>query len=490
MEKYLLKPLCCLALACCLDTGLPLSAQAATTNTLIKVGNYKPSASATLFKVAGNYVYIAESTGLEIVNVTNPTNCVHVGSYAVSGGVNDFSLAGKYAYIAKAGGLDIVDVSNPTNCVSVGSYATQNPAAGVAVAGDYAYVTGNQYIAGLHLYGGLLQVINISNPANCVLAYNCGDTTGYFQGVHVALVGDYAYVSSAGTFGGVTIFDVGNPTLPSIVGNTSVTCGNPNVLSVAGSYAYAADYSLVINVMDISDASHPVVLGHFFKMSGLACDVAVAGDYAYAAYQSGGLLVINVRNPANCVETGVYDTGGQTIGVNVSENNVYALDSKAGLQVYSISTSPVVPLPRAATATAQAVNGFVVGITIADPGYGYANTPSVIIQGDGTGATAHAVVSNGILTQIIIDNPGHSYTNPIVSIIPPWSSSAPSLKIEVSKVKISMAVTAGYNYMLESSTNMNTWTQVGSVFTATRNTIVQEFDVNETGRFFRLSEVK
>ena len=37
-------------------------------------------------------------------------------------------------------GLQVIDVSNPTNCVRVGGYDTGGTAYGVAVAGNYAYV--------------------------------------------------------------------------------------------------------------------------------------------------------------------------------------------------------------------------------------------------------------------------------------------------------------------------------------------------------------
>jgi Concanavalin A-like lectin/glucanases superfamily len=81
-----------------------------------------------------------------------------------------------------------------------------------------------------------------------------------------------------------------------------------------------------------------------------------------------------------------------------------------------------VPQPDQATATATVVNGFVVGATITDGGYGYVAAPSVqLLGGGGTGATATASISNSIVTAITITNPGKGYTNaPIIAIdMPP-----------------------------------------------------------------------
>ena len=77
--------------------------------------------------------------------------------------------------------------------------------------------------------------------------------------------------------------------------------------------------------------------------------------------------------------------------------------------------------PRIATATAQVVNGFVVGATIKDGGYGYVENPAVtIIGGGGTGAKATATQFNGVVTSITITNPGSGYTStPTITIASP-----------------------------------------------------------------------
>ena len=76
---------------------------------------------------------------------------------------------------------------------------------------------------------------------------------------------------------------------------------------------------------------------------------------------------------------------------------------------------------RIASATAQVVNGFVVGATITDGGYGYVSNPVVtIIGGGGTGAKATATQFNGVVTSITITNPGIGYTSaPTITIAPP-----------------------------------------------------------------------
>ncbi len=146
--------------------------------------------------------------------------------------------------------------------------------------------------------------------------------------------------------------------------------------------------------------------------------------------------------------------------------------------------------PHRAKATVQVVNGFVIGATITDGGCGYTEAPLVLIQGGGgSGAVAAAVVSSGVVVAINVTNAGSGYTStPKIEIAsPPF---VPTLSIAVSKVKVTQNVVLGRNYVLESSRDMANWTAVGPSFTATSESITDEFDVDVTGRFFRIRQVQ
>ena len=65
----------------------------------------------------------------------------------------------------------------------------------------------------------------------------------------------------------------------------------------------------------------PLLPGKWPKWArGPAYDVEVAGNYAYVVLQSGGLAVLDVSNPTNCVQTSGYDTSGSAWGVAVAGN--------------------------------------------------------------------------------------------------------------------------------------------------------------------------
>jgi hypothetical protein len=146
--------------------------------------------------------------------------------------------------------------------------------------------------------------------------------------------------------------------------------------------------------------------------------------------------------------------------------------------------------PHHATATAILYNtNFVVSATITDPGCGYTNAPQVLIQGGGgSGATATATIANGVVIAINIVTTGSGYTNApqILIASPPF---VPTVAINVSAVKVTQHLMIGVNYLLESSSNLVNWAAVGSTFTATNEYMVNEFEINQTGLYFRIQQM-
>ncbi len=88
--------------------------------------------------------------------------------------------------------------------------------------------------------------------------------------------------------------------------------------------------------------------------------------------------------------------------------------------LYTFETNPQPLKVRPATATAQVVNGFLVGATITDGGYGYTNAPGISVVGSGgQGAILSTVVSNEVVIAINIDEAGKHYPSTAILVIDP-----------------------------------------------------------------------
>jgi hypothetical protein len=83
--------------------------------------------------------------GLQIIDVSDPASLVRLGSYDTSGSASGVAVVGTVAYVADwGGGLQIIDVSNPASPVRLGACDTSGDAGGVAVAGNRVYLADGQ----------------------------------------------------------------------------------------------------------------------------------------------------------------------------------------------------------------------------------------------------------------------------------------------------------------------------------------------------------
>ena len=201
----------------------------------------------------------------------------------------------------------------------------------VAVEGKYAYLADRA--EGLH-------VIDVSNPASPVRVGGY-DTSGDALGVAVA--GNYAYVADGEE--GLQVIDVSNPLNCVRVGGFDPPgfggmMGFARAVAVSGNYAYVADTGAVgapvlvggLHVIDVSDPTNCVLVGSCATVAAPFA-VAVSGNYAYVVGFS-GLEVIYIGNPTNCRRVGGYGAG--LSGVALSGHYAY-VTVQGGMQMIDVT---------------------------------------------------------------------------------------------------------------------------------------------------------
>ncbi len=144
---------------------------------------------------------------------------------------------------------------------------------------------------------------------------------------------------------------------------------------------------------------------------------------------------------------------------------------------------------RRAKAKAVVVNGFLVGIEILDGGFGYELPPRVtFISGTGSGAVAESVVVNGRLVEIRVRNAGCCYAT-IPDVIVASPPQAPTLSIEVARVRLKASVTEGRRYLFQQFSAESVWSSIGEPFEAVSETHEVEVEVVGDRRLYRVLEL-
>ena len=277
--------------------------------------------------VVGIHAYLAGGeTGLHVIDVRDPANCVRVGGYDTIGVALGVSVSGGYAYVADyTNGLQVIDVRNPANCVNVGNYATSVQAKGVVVSGNYAYIVGcaSWIDRGSGLFACVdwgLEAFDISDPAHCV---RLGRYAANADADSVTVSGNYAYV--ANNLGSLEVINVSNPANLVRVGGLATIVGAMGV-AVSGNYAYVADPFVGLEIINVTNPRNCVSVGYYSADFGGFNRVAVSGRYAFAIDALTRLYVIDVNDPTNCVLVNRYRTSGQPLGVTVVANQIYVVN--------------------------------------------------------------------------------------------------------------------------------------------------------------------
>lgn len=171
-----------------------------------------PSSIPSSIKVVGNYLYVTDSQfgGVKVIDISVPTApvVVHtVGGMGISTSKVDVDASGNFLYVASSNGLQVVDISTPTTAFIQATIIDALNYYRCFVNGSYLYAA----------QGANLYTYDISTPSNPVL-----------QGVPVTLTngiysfdGDasylYAGTYATGTTGAVTLLDISAPNSPVII---------------------------------------------------------------------------------------------------------------------------------------------------------------------------------------------------------------------------------------------------------------------------------
>ena len=417
--------------------------------------------------VKNNYAYVADSTaGLKIIDVSNatyPTLAGNIDTY----GAWEVAVNGNLAYVADDyEGLKIIDVSNPSALSLAGSLAT-HCARGVKMIGNYAYVADANLGAGAGL-----KIIDVSNTTYPTLAGSI-DT---YSANGVAVNGNFAYVADAqeglkiisvqmpklygipqeedsgiinikivaddgkgGWISDIFTLDVQHaPVLANPISDQTVNVGEMFNFTVPVTAFNDADRDMLSYNIKLADGSplpewlkvetisRPSLLNSY-NTPGSAYGVAVVNDIAYVADDTGGLRILNVKDPATPSLLGQCGLGCSLTfarGLAVSGNTSYVVDNNS-LRIINVG-DPANPSYLGSYATickGVAVSGNIAyvaggssGLQIVDvsdptdPGYlGSYNTPGTAMGVAVLDEIAYVADESGGLQIINVNNS----TNPV-----------------------------------------------------------------------------
>jgi len=276
---------------------LSVASSVATTTPTVQVAISGDYAYVTQRSVLDRDLNRSTGGGLAVFDVSNPLTPTQIGFFAAPSGygLGPVAVSGRYVYTVDCYCLDddwdfhpmdmlyIIDTINPAAPVQVGSYRASTWIVDMKEHGEYVVLT----------VDGQLLILSVANPAQPVVVGALELTDGNSYAEALAVAGDFAYVGNDAASGPwrelLQVIDISNPADPVLVSSLS---GRDRIyaLTVADDRLYASP----IRVYDLSrDQAAPQEIGSLsVQIAGEPVSVAADSGIIYMPNRSGGLVSI------------------------------------------------------------------------------------------------------------------------------------------------------------------------------------------------------
>jgi len=239
----------------------------------VRIGGLNTSTSNSDLSLLGNLLGIAiQLGGVEFWDITTAAAPI-LRSRFDTPRAHRVLLSGTRAYVADETGLLILDLSTPAAPTLLGSLPTTDPCLDLVLAGNLLYLAAEA--------SGLL-VVDVSAPTAPLLLQTI-DTPGLARGVDRS----GALLTVADDEAGLRLFNVANPTAPSLITVVSVP-GAPADCAIVGSVVYVIDDASTFAV-DVTAPLVPFVAGCALPWG--AVDILARDGSLYLAAPAVGLRI-------------------------------------------------------------------------------------------------------------------------------------------------------------------------------------------------------
>lgn len=253
-------------------------------------------------KVAEGIAYLSLGTaGLYIVDVHIPEAPVVLSHLDGLGTINDVVIEPGRAYIASVeSGMHIIDTHIPSEPHEVGQYnvpiAHNTFSRNLQISGHIAYVVVQSQSG-----SGVIQVVDLTNPAQPNLLNTIGGATNTFYSVSR----DGTRLYAASNYG-VEIFDISTPTQPTKIATYN---NHESVFAVDNGIAYLRNSTGGLKIVNLQNPATPLLLGEatLSKRNLLWYSLVVNQGMVYLATEVDGLQMLDVSQPSQIINLHAYE---------------------------------------------------------------------------------------------------------------------------------------------------------------------------------------
>lgn len=276
-----------------------------------------------------NYVFIDESQGVLILDITDPANPEVTNFFLEQESISSIFVNDHLLYISGLfNELMIYDVSNVVEPVQLfkGDSDDFDVLSRMIVQDNYLYGTdGDDGLV-------IIDVSNLEDP-QFISRYEEGIYFTQFNDLFVEGNRVFTILDSS-----IKIIDVTNKSNPIL----NCTYSNSNFISLMfleyqDNYLYICTFNGRFFILDITNTSSPDIVGSFWDGTKYFYDLQIDGGICYLLDTYSGVHILNVTNPSKIDLLHLIKTNGYYNYLSVIQGYVYTLSYLGGLEIYSLS---------------------------------------------------------------------------------------------------------------------------------------------------------
>ena len=249
-------------------------------------GYYDTPGSAGEIQTNDNLAYVADDySEIQIIDISDPFDPTLVSHLQVHSQATDIAFKDDYAYLGDGSGMDVLNISDPSHPSIAGTYSWVGRAGHVSLLNNkLCFTTGWDWPHAFFL--------DITDPANPT----CVDTIDLQgMGMYSPSIVQFDSTIFISIDDKLTIYNTTDFANPVLIGTYSSSAWITDFI-ISDNKAYLALADSGVQVVDVSNPGLPVMISAF-QTPGTAYQVLIRNDTLLVSDYDSGLIVYDISNP-------------------------------------------------------------------------------------------------------------------------------------------------------------------------------------------------
>jgi len=325
---------------------------------------YDTSGNAEQIQIYEEIAYIADGySGLQIVDISNPSIQILSNRFYTNHEASGFDFKDNYLYVGDSSGLEIVSVSEPYNPQLITSVPINSIgiSTSVDILDNIAYCCAgypvcsvnfvdisnpiNSYLMGNLMISGIWGATGCVNNSNAFIGSDYGNVLIFEE---TTLISEYISISEVHRLStndtsvflvegenGIEFVDISNIYNPTYMGNYD-TNGSAHNVVIQNNFMYVSDGEEGAQIIDIHNLQNPIFISSikpYYNSNVCAEAIIIDNHLIFFDHEWNELFIYNIENPFTPIFVNSFQWNSTMNEIIIRDNVLFSCDSFYGVSI-------------------------------------------------------------------------------------------------------------------------------------------------------------